>query len=71
MREWSCDWEGVTIAVKRWMRGLRTGERLFVAGRQVDATEAWVWSRMSVYLAAPVVLRDTPHLAGSIKEAIE
>jgi len=62
VREWSCDWEGVTIAVKRWMRGLRTGERLFVAGRQVDATEAWVWSRMSVYLAALVVLRDTPHL---------
>jgi len=45
----------VTIAVKRWRRGLRTGERLFVASRQVDATEAWVWSRMSVYLAAPVL----------------
>jgi hypothetical protein len=53
-QEWTHDWDGVPIVVRNWMKGLRTGEELWIAGVLVDANESSIFSpRMSGVLAAP------------------
>lgn len=61
-QEWTHDWAGVPIVVRNWMKGLRTGEELWIAGVLVDANESSIFSpRMSGVLAAPVERGATAH----------